>query len=74
MSLDFIRLHNADTNSVLIVNVNQISLVDTDTASGRDGSERTAARVFMSVDSDVKDFKVNESPERIWEMINELKK
>ena len=74
MSLDFIRLHNADTNSVLIVNVNQISLVDTDTISGRDGSERTVARVFMSVDSDVKDFKVNESPERIWEMINELKK
>ena len=66
----FIRLHNAENNTVVIVNVEHISLIDTDEFSTKNGT-RIVSTISMSAGSDIDDFSVNESPEKIYEMITE---
>ena len=64
----FLRLHNAESNTVVIVNVDTIAVIDSDTYN-----ERVVSTVYLLKDSDLESFKVNESPEKIFEMINDNK-
>ena len=64
----FLRLHNASNNSVVIVSLDVIDIIDTDTAY--DG--RIVATLYTN--SDIKEFSVNETPEKIYTMIEELNK
>lgn len=61
----FIRLHNAENNSVVVVNVDCIDIVDTDEKNGR-----LVSTIYTS--SDIKEFSVNESPEKIFTMLEEM--
>lgn len=76
MNLNFLRLHNAETNSVVIINAEMIGIIDTDTITPKDNpaSPRTVSLIFMNKEVGVEEFMVNESPERIYDMINDLKK
>ena len=65
----FIRLHNAENNSVVIVNVDSISLIDTDEVDGK-----ICSLIYLNSSSDVDKFNVNESPEKIFDMISSLNK
>lgn len=64
----FLRLHNASNNSVVIVSLDAIDIIDTDTAY--DG--RIVSTLYTN--SDIKEFSVNETPEKIYTMIEELNK
>lgn len=64
----FLRLHNASNNSVVIVSLDTIDIIDTDTTD--DG--RIVSTLYTS--SDIKEFSVNETPEKIYTMIEELNK
>ena len=64
----FLRLHNASNNSVVIVSLDVIDIIDTDTAY--DG--RIVSTLYTN--SDIKEFSVNETPEKIYTMIEELNK
>jgi len=65
----FIRLHNSENNSVVIVNVNSIVLIDTDEVAGK-----VCSLVYLDSSSDLDKFNVNESPEKIFDMISSLNK
>ncbi len=64
----FLRLHNASNNSVVVVSLDAIDIIDTDTTD--DG--RIVSTLYTS--SDIKEFSVNETPEKIYTMIEELNK
>ena len=64
----FLRLHNASNNSVVVVSLDTIDIIDTDTTD--DG--RIVSTLYTS--SDIKEFSVNETPEKIYTMIEELNK
>lgn len=64
----FLRLHNASNNSVVIVSLDVIDIIDTDTTP--DG--RIVSTLYTN--SDIKEFSVNETPEKIYTMIEELNK
>ncbi len=64
----FLRLHNASNNSVVVVSLDTIDIIDTDTTD--DG--RVVSTLYTS--SDIKEFSVNETPEKIYTMIEELNK
>ena len=64
----FLRLHNAENNTVVIVSVDAITVLDTDEMN--DG--RIVSTIY--VDADLKEFSVNETPEKIYSMILELDK
>lgn len=64
----FLRLHNAENNTVVIVNVDTIAVIDSDTYN-----DRVVSTMYLRKDSDLESFKVNESPEKIFEMINDNK-
>lgn len=66
---NFIRLHNASNNSVCIVNVNNIVCIDTDESEYK----RIVSEITLSDASDLESFYVNESPEKIYEMIEKLR-
>ena len=71
----FIRLHNAENNTVVILNVNSITLIDTDEAPSVDGKgKRLVSTIYTNSNSDVKEFSVNETPEKIYDMISALDK
>lgn len=61
----FIRLHNSNNNTVIIVSLEDIILVDTDT----DSEEKTVSRIYLKNSSDLESFTVNETPEKIYGMI-----
>ena len=64
----FLRLHNAENNTVVIVNVDTIAVIDSDTYN-----DRVVSTIYLLKDSDLDSFKVNESPEKIFDMINDNK-
>lgn len=64
----FIRLHNTGNNSVLILNTEHIVLIDTDEVNGK-----ICSVVYLNKESDLDKFNVNESPEKIYDMINSEK-
>lgn len=64
----FLRLHNASNNSVVIVSLDVIDIIDTDTAP----DDRIVSTLYTN--SDIKEFSVNETPEKIYTMIEELNK
>ena len=66
---NFIRLHNASNNSVVIVNVNNIVCIDTD----ENEYNRIVSEIVLSDASDLENFYVNESPEKIYDMIEKLR-
>lgn len=63
MDKNFLRLHNASNNSVVIVNINKIDIIDTDETE--DG--RLVSTIYTS--SDIREFTVNETPEKIYAML-----
>ena len=65
----FIRLHNSENNTVVVININGIMLIDTDEENGK-----TVSVIYMSNDCDVKEFNVNETPEKIYSMIEDFNK
>ena len=66
---NFIRLHNASHNSVVIVNINNIVCIDTD----ENEYNRIVSEIVLSDASDLENFYVNESPEKIYDMIEKLR-
>ena len=64
----FLKLHSSDDNTVIIVRVDEIILIYTDTA---DGSKVTT--VYLDNES-IEAITVNETPEKIYTMIEELNK
>lgn len=61
----FIRLHNTDDNSVVVINKDSIILIDSNV-------ERD--RVVSTINLDgIEPFNVNETPEKIFMMIDENK-
>lgn len=69
MKKKFIRLHNAENNTVVILNVDKISIIDTNEINGR-----TCSVIYMDASSDIQEFNINETPEKIFTMIEELNK
>lgn len=63
--MKFIRLHNADDNSVVIINIENVAVIDSVTKD-----KRVVSRVYFTKDGDIDPFDVNETPEKIFEMIN----
>ena len=61
----FIRLHNCNNNSVVIVNASGISCIDTNETE----YDRVVSEIIMDQSSNLETFYVNESPEKIYEMI-----
>ena len=64
----FLRLHNVSNNSVVVVSLDTIDIIDTDVTD--DG--RVVSTLYTN--SDIKEFSVNETPEKIYTMIEELNK
>lgn len=67
MKNNFIRLHNADNNTVIIINIDHIVMVDSDTSK-----EKLSGLVYMDNTTGVDEFNVNETPEKIYSMIEEM--
>jgi hypothetical protein len=65
----FIRLHNAENNTVVVINIKHIALIDTDEVN-----ERIVSVIYLENTCDVKEFNVNETPEKIYTMIEEIQK
>ena len=66
----FIRLHNAKNNTVVLINTDMISLVDTDELVMPGKKEpKLVSTIYTHSASDVKEFSVNETPEKIYEML-----
>ena len=71
---NFIRLHNCENNTVVILDLNRVVCIDTDeVTSGPKGDKRTVSKIYLDSTTDIEEFQVNESPEKIYEMINSLK-
>ena len=66
----FIRLHNSENNTVVLINTNIITIVDTDEYND-DGKARIVSRIYTDNSTNIDDFQVNESPEKIFEMMKE---
>lgn len=69
MKNKFLRLHNANDNSVVIVNIESISIIDSDKDSGKSNSI-----IYTNSSANMDEFSVNESPEKIYTMLEELYK
>ena len=67
--LKFIRLHNADNNTVVVINVEHICVIDTNEVGGR-----TVSIIYMDTVSSIQEFNVNETPEKIFTMIEDINK
>lgn len=67
--MKFIRLHNAENNTVVVINIEHICVIDTDEVGGR-----TVSTIYMDTVSSIQDFQVNETPEKIYAMIEEINK
>ena len=65
----FLRLHNCENNSVVIVDMNRVACIDTTTHK-----DRNVSTLYLDNTSDIEEFQVNESPEKIFEMLNESNK
>lgn len=63
----FIRLHNSNDNSVVIVNVEQIVCIDSKSEGNKNLGE-----VYLKDCSDMDSFTTNESPEKIFEMLEKM--
>lgn len=64
---NFIRLHNSNDNSVIIINIDHIVMVDSDTSK-----EKLTGLVYMDNTTGIDEFNVNETPEKIYGMIEEM--
>jgi uncharacterized protein Yka (UPF0111/DUF47 family) len=63
----FVRLHDIDGNTDVIVNVNEISIISLERVS--DDNERKATKILFNENSSAECIFVNESPVKIYEMI-----
>ena len=63
----FIRLHNSENNTVVVINIGSIALIDADEENGRPVSV-----IYMNNECDVKEFNVNETPEKIYAEIEKI--
>lgn len=63
----FIKLHNTDDNTLIIINSQNIDLIDTEWVDDRN---RYVSHVYTNSEN-VTDFYVNETPEKIFQMLNE---
>ncbi len=69
MKNKFIRLHTSENNNVVIVNVDSISIID---SNNKDGKNRST--IYTDSSTNMEEFTVNESPEKIYTMLEELYK
>ena len=63
----FIKLHNSNDNTIIIVNSSKIDLIDTEWSDDRN---RSISHIYLNSNS-VSDFYVNETAEKIFQMFNE---
>lgn len=63
----FIKLHNSNDNTIIIVNSSKIDLIDTEWSDDRN---RFISHIYLNSNS-VSDFHVNETAEKIFQMLNE---
>ena len=66
--MKFIRLHNSNNNTVIIVSLEDIICIDTDT----DSEDKAVSRIYLKNCSDLESFTVNETPEKIYGMIQTI--
>ena len=69
MKNKFIRLHNTNDNSVVIVNIDAIRVIDTKIDKGK-----TTSMIYTDTSTNMDEFSVNESPEKIYTMLDEIYK
>lgn len=65
MKKNFLRLHNTETNTVLILNADLIAVIDTETIS----NNKICSKIFLKGDAEINEFTVNETPEKIYDMM-----
>lgn len=65
----FIRLHNAENNTVVIINIEHIVVIDTNEIGNR-----TVSIVYLDERAGIQEFNINETPEKIFTMIEEMDK
>ena len=65
MKKNFLRLHNTESNSVLIINIDLIAVIDTVTGS----NGKVCSKIFMKNEAELNEFTVNETPEKIYDMM-----
>jgi len=63
----FIKLHNTEDNTLIIINSQNIDLIDTEWVDDRN---RYVSHIYTKSET-VTDFYVNETPEKIFQMLNE---
>lgn len=66
---NFIRLHNTDSNTVVVINTEMITLIDTEEVE----SGKFCSKIYLKNDAELNEFTVNETPEKIYEMIMNIK-
>lgn len=64
---NFIRLHNYPTNNPILVNIDGISILDSETSNGNSNT-----KIFLRNSTNVKSFLVYESPDKIVKLIETL--
>lgn len=65
----FIRLHNAENNTVVIINIEHIVVIDTNEINGR-----TVSIIYLDERAGIQEFNINETPEKIYTIIEEMTK
>lgn len=65
MKKNFLRLHSTETNTVLILNAELIAVIDTETGS----NGKICSKIFLKNDAEINEFTVNETPEKIYDMM-----
>ena len=65
----FIRLHNSKNNTVTVLNIDYIVCIDTD-----EENDRVVSTIYLNEAANMEAFNVNETPEKIYGMIEEISK
>ena len=69
--MNFIKLHNYENNTPIGIAVDSISVIFTTSTSKGNGPEmRMLSNVYFTVDTNIKNFYVNETPEKIAQMFD----
>lgn len=64
MNSVFIRLHKAENNAIILVDVNSIDMIDTEEYNGR-----SVSQIIHNHGDDLDYFLVNESPDKIYQKL-----
>lgn len=64
---NFIRLHNYPSNTAILINIDEISILD---SNNTNGSSKT--NIYLKSSANVRCFVVNESPDKIIKLIETI--